>query len=151
MFFSTINNGLRKISEMCTYNGKSRLENKLSYYESLFLFRGDFAACSSSDLQDHWRNPWLLHFVWGHTRTSGAGVPRGNIFNLVLKRSLIYFKYFKNFANIWSYLFLLSSSLAGLWFLPIGPWASNFLGGTTGASLKSRPHWRGTSLSASHM
>ena len=44
------------------------------------LLRGDLAAHSSCDLQDNRRNPWLLHSLWGHTRTSGAGVPWGEKF-----------------------------------------------------------------------
>lgn len=43
----------------------------------LLLCRGDSAACPGCDLQDHRWNPWLLHFFRRNTRTSCAGVWRG--------------------------------------------------------------------------
>lgn len=43
----------------------------------LCFFRGGFAARSCCDLQNNWRSPWLLHSLWRHSRTSGAGVPGG--------------------------------------------------------------------------
>lgn len=35
------------------------------------------AACSSSDLQNHWRHPGFLHLPGGHSRASSPGVPAG--------------------------------------------------------------------------
>lgn len=129
---------------------------------SLF-FRGGFAARSCCDLQNNWRSPWLLHSLWRHSRTSGAGVPGGEAQKLYKATSGECFFLGKSVAQKWFVSCLgrvillticpivLSSLLASLSFLPTGRWVSSFLGGTMAAWLRSRQRWRGTVPQTCHM
>lgn len=55
------------------------------YFQCILYFfhfsRGDLAACSSCDLQDHRRSSGLLHSVWRQPRASGGRVPQGKASN----------------------------------------------------------------------
>ena len=56
------------------------------------FFRGDFATSSCCDLQDDRRSPWLLHPLWRHARTSGAGVSRGEAQTNTLLEGIYYIR-----------------------------------------------------------